>query len=144
MMYISNISPETRNFARRLVVFEAAMEQTSNEDAHATCRVCEKLRHPLATLTGTAGYTSLLSRALTLAKRENPALCAVEVQSDGSLKGLEDKAAQAHPVLVANLLHLLITFIGEDLTMRLVHDIWPDFPGSDAISSERNRNGATK
>jgi hypothetical protein len=137
---ISSISPETRALAERLVAFEAAVQQTADDDAMATCRVCEKLRDPLITLTGTAGYCSLLSRALTLAKREAAVLHAVEVQPDGSLNGLKGEAAKSHPIVVAHLLGLLVTFIGEDLTMRLVDDIWPNFSGSDPISSGRNQN----
>jgi hypothetical protein len=138
-MNISSVSPKTRELADSLVEFEKAAT-IQNEDVHATCRVCEKLRHPLVTLTGTAGYSSLLSRALTLAKREALALSEVQVRPDGSLEGLKSETAQAHPVLVAYLLSLLITFIGEDLTMKLVQDIWPEFTGSDQISSGRNRN----
>ena len=143
-MSISSISPKTRQLADRLVAFEAAAKKTSDEDLNATCRVCEKLRHPLVTLTGTAGYSSLLLRALMLAKREAPALSAVELQLDGSLRGLKDEAAQAHPVLVAYLLSLLITFVGLDLTMGLVHDIWPDFSDSDITASRSNSDDAAQ
>lgn len=127
----SHIRPETRELAQRLVAHEASSQSVSKVDRLATCRVCEKLRRPLVTLTGTAGFSSLLSRALTLAQRESPALSAVQVKPDGSLEGLEGEAAQAHPILVGYLLSLLITFIGETLTMRLLHDIWPDLPGID-------------
>lgn len=134
------VSSETRELAKRLVAFEAAAKNPSKDDAHATCRVCEKLRRPLLTLAGTAGYSSLLLRALTLAKRETSALSVVQVKPDGSLEGLDGEAAEAHPILVAYLLGLLITFIGEALTMRLLRDIWPDLPSSDLTSSGRNRN----
>jgi hypothetical protein len=134
------VRSETRELAERLVAVEAAAKNPSKDDAHATCRVCEKMRGPLITLTGTAGYSSLLLRALTLAKREASALSEVQVKPDGSLEGLDGEAAQAHPILVSYLLSLLITFIGEALTMRLLHDIWPDLPNSDLTSSGRNRN----
>ena len=138
------VSSETRELAERLVTVEAAAENQSTNDAHARCRVCEKLRRPLITLTGTAGYSSLLLRALTLAKREALALNEVQVKPDGSLEGLDGEAVLAHPILVAYLLSLLITFIGEALTMRLLHDIWPDLPNSDLTSSGRNRNESTQ
>jgi hypothetical protein len=121
---------DTRELAEQLVAFEIASKSVSEADAHATCRVCEKLRRTLVTLTGTAGFNSVLLRALTLARREAPALSVVTVKADGSMEGLEGVAAQATPVLVAYLLSLLITFIGETLTMRLLHDIWPDLPGA--------------
>jgi hypothetical protein len=134
MMSQTAIRSETRELAEQLVALEARSQSVSTADRLATCRVCEKLRRPLVTLTGTAGFSSLLSRALTLAKRDSPALIAVQVKPDGSLEGLEGEAAQAHPILVGYLLSLLITFIGETLTMRLLHDIWPGLPGLDLNS----------
>jgi hypothetical protein len=127
----TGIKSETRELAEQLVALEAGSQSVSRADRLATCRVCEKLRRPLVTLTGTAGFSSLLSRALTLAQRESPALSAVQIKPDGSLEGLEGEAAQTQLILVVNLLSLLITFIGETLTMRLLYDIWPDLPGLD-------------
>jgi len=100
-------------------------------DMHAVCRVCDKLRRPLTTLTGAAGFRSLLSRALTLAKQESPVLGAWEVKTDGSLQGLNGEAAQSGDVLIAHLIGLMITFIGESLTLRLLHDVWLDLPDSE-------------
>lgn len=130
----THVKSEIRELAQRLVAHEAGSQTVSRADRLAPCRVCEKLRRALVTLTGTAGFSSLLSRALTLAQRESPALSAVQVKPDGSLEGLEGEAAQAHSILVGYLLSLLITFIGDPLTMRLLHDIWPDLPGLDPDS----------
>jgi hypothetical protein len=80
-------------------------------------------------MAGTTGFASVLSRALTLAQREAPALRVAQVRPDGSMEGLSSDTAEAHPILVAYLLNLLVTFIGEVLTMRLLTDIWPDVPG---------------
>ena len=92
-------------------------------------RVCEKLRRPLSTLAGTAGFRSLLARALALAKHEDRALDSVQVKEDGTLEGLDGEAAQAGTVLIAQLVGLLATFVGETLTLRLLRDAWPDLPG---------------
>jgi hypothetical protein len=124
----TDVTSETRELANRLVAFEAAFTSITKGDEHATCRVFEKLRRPLVILTGTAGFSSLLLRALTLAKREAPALSVVEIKANGSMEGLESAATEATSVLVAYLLSLLITFIGETLTMRLLHDVWPNLP----------------
>lgn len=139
LMNQTGVTPETRALAERLVALEARAANVSPADRLATCRACEKLRRPLVTLTGAAGFSSLLTRALTLAAREEPALSEVEVETDGSLKGLYGKAADAHPVLVAYLLSLLITFIGETLTMELLHDVWPDLagPGQNSVGKEQ-------
>lgn len=132
------VTASVREIAAQLIAFESASKSVSDEDANATCRVCEKLRRPLVTLAGTAGFSSLLQRALVLARREAPVLDDVSVEPDGSLKGLEGSTAVATPVLVAHLLGLLITFIGQTLTTRLLHDIWPNMPltGQPAIGKE--------
>ena len=132
----TGVSFETRELADWLVAFEEAAARSLHDDAHATCRVCEKLRRPLSVLAGTAGFRSLFARALTLAKREVPALSVVQVNADGSLEGFSGDITKANGVLIAQLLGLLTTFIGAALMMRLLHAIWPDLPGS-AFSSLR-------
>jgi len=112
---------------------------TADADTHAVCRVCEKLRRPLSTLAGAAGFRSLLSRALTLAKQESPALGAWEVKSDGSLEGLNGEVAPSGAVLIAHLVGLMMTFIGESLTLRLLHDVWIDLPHPE-VKSEKDKS----
>ena len=129
----------TRELAQRLLAYEGAETSPSTADMHAVCRVCDKLRRPLTTLAGAPGFRSLLARALTLAKRESPVLGAWEVKSDGSLQGLNGEAAQSGAVLIAHLLGLMITFIGESLTLRLLHDVWLALPGSE-IKFGRNES----
>lgn len=114
----------------------------------ALFRVSEKLRRPLSTLAGTAGFSSLLARALTLAKQEAPTLRAVQVKPDGSLDYLSelqnhvdsDEAA----ALIAQLLGLLFTFIGEGLTLRLMHDVWPDLSFGQAKSAKETKHDPTR
>jgi hypothetical protein len=120
--------------ARRLLAYEAVTGEASVSTESASLRVYEKLRHPLCALAGVAGFQSLASRALTLARAEVPNLSAVQVTADGSLQGLGELSPQsdtdhAEPggvILIAQLLGLLRTFIGEALTLRLVRDVWPD------------------
>ncbi|MGD0230134.1 MAG: hypothetical protein ABSC19_07235 [Syntrophorhabdales bacterium] len=108
----------------------------------AMFRVCKKMRGSLSALAGVAGYRSLISRALTLAKDEASALWKVQVKEDGSLEwtgALElhqgkDEAAKTGALLVAELLGLLAIFIGRVLTLRLVRDLWPDAPFEDTNS----------
>jgi len=132
-------TPTTRELARRLLAYEAAKAGTAKADTQAVCRVCDKLRRPLTTLAGAAGFRSLLARALTLAKQESPLLGAWEVKPDGSLQGLNGEAAQSGAVLIAQLIGLMITFIGESLTLRLLHDVWLDLPDSE-VNFERNES----
>ena len=131
--------PTTRDLARRLLASEAAETSPSMEDIDVVSRVCDKLRRPLTALAGVAGFRSLLARALTLAKQESPVLSSLEVKPDGSLQGLNGEAAQAGAVLIAHLLGLMITFIGESITLRLLHDVWLDLPDSE-VKFERDES----
>jgi hypothetical protein len=127
-------SAATRDLARRLLADEAAADKTSLSTESAVLRVYEKLRWNLCSLAGVAGFRSLASRALTLAKSEAPSLSAIQIAADGSLQGLGEAESQSSKhqadeggvILLAQLLSLLITFIGEALTLRLVRDTWPD------------------
>ncbi len=138
--------PESRYLAQRLLVYEAVAPQNSDPAESAAFRVCLKLRRPLITLAGVAGFRSLLSRALTLAKAEAPSLSVVQVGADGSLKGLDELASQTDKeqardpgaILIAQLIGLLLTFIGEGLTLRLVQDVWPE-AAFDGRVSEKER-----
>lgn len=123
--------PEIREFAQRLVAWEAAGDSPPGMGIPAEFRVAEKLRRPLSTLAGVAGFRILLVRALTLAKAQVPGLSPVRVKPDGSLEGFSDpgdRAAEAGVVLIAELLGLLTAFIGEAFTLGLVRDVWPGFP----------------
>ena len=132
--------------ARRLLSYEAVAGKNSEPTESAAFRVCAKLRRPLIALAGVAGFRSLLSRALTLARAEAPSLSAVQVAPDGALLGLDelepqigtDRAGNAGAILIAQLIGLLLTFIGEGLTLRMVQDVWPEaaFDGRD---SEREK-----
>ena len=132
---MNTATPATQNLARRLIALEAARDPADGP-AGAAVRACEKMRAPLAKLAGVAGFRSLLSRSLALATAEVPWLEGVKVRADGSLEGFDpvgrqrgaDQCGEAGVVLVAQLLGLLETFIGEPLTLGLVRDAWPDAP----------------
>jgi len=114
--------------AQRLIAYEGAAGKTSQPMELAAFRVCETLRRPVCALAGVDGFRAILSRALALAKAEAPCLSAVRVAADGSLQGLDelgrqidkDQAREGGAILVAQLLGLLLTFIGEAMTSRLV------------------------
>lgn len=125
-----------RDFVEALIAHETTLNKSSGTKAPAACLVIDKLRPQLATLMGNMGFRALLSRALALAQPEFPWLRAVHVRAEGSLEGMDDLGAQIDPedisggcaVLVAQILGLLVAFIGEDLTLRLVREVWPKLP----------------
>jgi hypothetical protein len=130
---MSRATPKTRDLAERLVACETKANKSSETRTLAAFLIGEKLRPNLATLVGNAGFRALLSRALALANAEVPWLCALHVKADGCFEGLDELEAQVDPdeifeggiVLLAQWLGLLVAFIGEDLTLRLVREVWP-------------------
>jgi len=139
--------PESRHLTQRLLTYEAAAGETSEPAESAAFRVSAKLRRPLITLAGVAGFRSILSRALTLARAEAPGLSAVQVAADGSLKGLDElepqigkeQAREGGAILIAQLIGLLLTFIGEGLTLRLVQDVWPEAAFNGSVSEKERK-----
>ena len=131
--WMDSTSPSMRRLARRLLAVEAASPSATAARVHEAVRVCDKLRVSLTRLAGADGFTSLLRRALALARAEVPSLHRITVQPDCSMAGLEALAAEesdggveAAGALIAHLLGLLVTFIGASLTVRLVGEAWPD------------------
>src|SRR5450759_5552497 len=130
---MSRATPKTRDFAEGLIAHETRENRSSETKTPAIYLVGEKLRPQLATLMGNVGFRALLSRSLALTNAEVPWLRAVHVNADGSFEGLDELGAQVDSddifegrvVLLAQLLGLLVAFIGEDLTLRLVREVWP-------------------
>lgn len=137
--------PNARAISLALLVYEVRAGEASGENIPAVVRVSEKLRRPLSTIAGSTGFRALLGRALVLAKAQDPGLAAVRVQQDGSLDGLsellDDENRPAGVALIAHLLGLLDGFIGTDLALRLVLDVWPDLPGFEVEALRGESNG---
>jgi hypothetical protein len=95
---------------------------------------------------GQGGFRALLARSLAVATPEVPWLAALQVNADGALEGWDKVEAQVEPgeltesgvLLVAQLLGLLVAFIGENLTLRLVRDVWPKLSLEDSNFTKRD------
>jgi hypothetical protein len=117
--------------ARSLVARETDAVTTALHTEPATVRVYEKLRRQLGAPVGIDGFQALASRALALARSESPQLSAVEVTANGGLSGLgevesqmnADEDVEAGIILIAQLLGLFLTFLGEATTLRLIEDL---------------------
>jgi hypothetical protein len=80
---------------------------------------------------GVDSFQALASRALALAKSESPRLSAVQLTANGGLRGFGevgsesdvDEDGEAGIVLIAQLLGLFLTFLGEATTLRLIEDL---------------------
>ena len=132
---MSAASTPLHNLARQLLDAESAGAEPTLGAAGPLVNACARLRGPLKKLVGTAGYSSLLSRALTVAARKAPALQSLRISADGSFANIDAVQPGAAPVEVlrnagvvflADLLGLLVAFIGQPLTLSLVREAWPD------------------
>lgn len=149
---MNRATPAMRNFAGRLIAFEARRNESSTTKAQAPFQVCEILRPHLTILMGNAGFHALFLRALALARAQVPWLRTVHEKADGSLEGLAEAEAKLDPpeiseggiVLVAQLLGLLVAFIGEKLTLRLVSEVWPKVPLDDLDFGSGDKNEKRK
>jgi hypothetical protein len=122
---------ETRDLARSLVAREADTSTTSLRTEPATLRVYDRLRRQFSAPVGVDAFQVLASRALALAKSESPRLSAVQITANGGLRGLgevesetgTDENGEIGVILIAQLLGLFLTFLGEATTLRLIEDL---------------------
>src|SRR5665213_3298934 len=128
---MNRVTPKLRIYAERLIDDEMSRNASSKSKPTAAFVVIEKLGPHFGALMGAAGFRALLSRALVLANPEIAWLSELHVKADGSFEGLNELEAQANPeeisnggiVLLARLLGLLVTFIGDDLTLQLLNNV---------------------
>ncbi|MGI9148406.1 MAG: hypothetical protein ACR2IK_17965 [Chloroflexota bacterium] len=125
--------------ARWLVTAEAGEpEAGSLTNTASAARVFDKLSQRVALLITQVGSEALLSRAVHLARSEVPFLAEVQgvASKDAVIDRLRVAAASAQPsqadaglvVVLGTLVALLESFIGSDLTFRLLRDLWPELP----------------
>ena len=119
-------SSSMRDLAGRLLALEAASPTATDAPAHEAVQVCAKLQISLTRFAGPDGFTALLRRALALARTDVPLMQSVKLTADDRLEGLDQGGTEAAIAIIAQLLGLLATFIGEPLTIRLVREAWPD------------------
>jgi hypothetical protein len=133
----------TRDLARSLVVCEADASKTTLRARPATVRVYEALRRQLGSTMGVDGFQVVAARALALAQAQAPRLNAAQVAANGALRGLEeiesptDADREAGIALIAQLLGLFLTFLGEATTLRLIDDLHlqADIPAEPAATA---------
>ncbi|HUZ95870.1 MAG TPA: hypothetical protein VMU57_13260 [Edaphobacter sp.] len=117
-----------RDWASRLIASEVDADPSSAQTEIATLRVYEKLRRQLCAPVGVDGFQALASRALSLAKSQSPRLSAVQVTANGCLRGFgenefrldTDEDGEVGIILIAQLLGLFLTLLGEAATVRLI------------------------
>lgn len=127
----------TNHSMRHLAIRLLSQANEAGDDTPASAHVLERLDAVLARIAGQAGSRSLMERALALAQSDAPTLNALRI-GPGPFQDSEWKIMQSGPfdaksdqvILVAHVLELLRTFIGERLTLQLVKEAWPDLDPS--------------
>jgi hypothetical protein len=136
---MNRATPRMHRIAKRVMVAETAASSSSGALSATDFPATEKLRPHLAMLVGGGGVRALLARALVLATAEVAWLSAAHVNAEGDLEGLDLVRTNLAPaellvgrtILLAQLLGLLVAFIGPALTLRLLSEIWPQVPLQD-------------
>jgi hypothetical protein len=124
---------------RRLLEYEASQNNDQGGLAGASEHVSRKLSSHLSKIIGREGCRTLFMRAAKLTTREYPSFGSVEIAQDSSLSRYQDNPqadSKSAAAFLEHIFNLLITFIGEDLTLQVVGAVWPELSQSAADSSE--------
>jgi hypothetical protein len=135
----SGISSTSWTLARKLLAYESSPRSTPLSTKPPSVAVCEKISVALTPLMGGAAFQSLLGRALKLAKQDSADLEAVTITDKRTLEGITGSGTDAGAAVAASLLSLLVIFIGESLTLRLLHDVWPALNIADSNRTESDQ-----
>jgi len=134
-----------RQLAARVLMHQAGPDADAAALAAAARRAYDELTRVVAPLVGQVGVDALTRRALHLAQREYPWLVHTRESEHAEDRFaqvvfcLERQdpavAAEAAGAVFATFTELLVTFIGEPLTARLLQKAWPE-AFSDASTEE--------
>jgi hypothetical protein len=108
-------------------------------------RVYQKLAPGLSRLVSTVGAQAMLSCALHVAQAQFPFLegASPDVCLHGLAERIQDidatEAGQGLQAVLGILLDLLVGFIGKDLTLGLVREVWPDLPTTEPAVRDLGR-----
>lgn len=124
------------SLAAWLLAHETGIEVTPLALSAAAERVCQKLGPRLTRLVSSDGTRGLVSRALHVARAHYPFLDGARAGTppEACFEGLTDRmhdidvdeAGRGLRAVLGILLDLLVAFMGEDLTLMLLRDVWPD------------------
>ena len=128
--------PSLIDFTGRLLQHEMEKAGESADLAVAFQRICRALQGRLTPLISSTGFHTLFARAIRLASRDFPSVEAMSATSDCSvhaIPGADDahasaQSAAALAAILAHFIWLLVTFIGGNLGLGTVRQIWPQVP----------------
>jgi hypothetical protein len=132
---VSHHSAEQK-FARRLFAAACPAPADANDVIEVANTVFASYCTALAPLITTLGAQAFLTRAVRRAAKDYPFLASLQTRSRGvsPLDGLSQAADGVDTLVVqdacisvlANMAGLLAEFIGDELTMHMLQEIWPE------------------
>jgi hypothetical protein len=141
-------SPSHRALARWLVTTEMEATEEPLAAPEAAERVFGKLSQRLARLITDVGADALVARAVHLSLAAFPFLGGAQIRrSDDSLiislrktadRTESSQVAEGFEAVLATLVALLVSFIGEDLTARILREVWPELAMPQAVQPSQN------
>lgn len=141
-------SAEMLALASRVLASERARRSDRDENWSAPMLAAFRgLQGAMSALVGNAGFDALLRRAIHLTRHDHAWLERVPLGSPVALEHLTEHArvtgeaetAEGATALFAMVLHLFCSFIGSELTLRQVHQVWGDLPDATSTSAEESK-----
>jgi hypothetical protein len=129
--------PLIRGVSLAIIEAELAGREDTDAVADAAEKAFTKLRDSLSPLVGEAGFGAVMERALHVTAQEHGMAVSVHpatrviARTDLVAAAPRDGAPRLKRWAVAVLAHVLAlfcSFIGENLTLRLVRRVWRDLP----------------
>jgi hypothetical protein len=125
-----------RPFALKVLTDRAGLDAGARQLADAVQRAYEDLARVSVPLIGQVGFDAMTGRALYLVQRTHPWLVPIHEATEWHgpfghvVSCLEQQepavATEAAAAILATLTELLVKFIGEPLTARMLQEAWPD------------------
>jgi len=139
-------TPTSQDLAVLVLAHERGDRSDRFELPNAAHRTFEKLNVHLSVRLGSGGYQALLRRAGALAAADYADAVGLHVNNKGDIEGSEAiehlaSITDTAVVVLARLIDLLDTFIGRELTLRVLHAAWPKSVGVDSSSGSGEING---
>lgn len=127
-------TPPIPDIARAIVARATAGRDTPAEVRQGIAAAFDRLNRTMSEIIGALGFRAVMMRGAQLARCDLASLEASPTEPPGTAAG--SGPTEIHTLMAAavNILEqvigLLCTFIGHDLTFRLLTRVWPDLPAA--------------
>lgn len=114
--------------------FLATNEAAPGSATAAAPAALTKLRERLGRVIGTMGFDGLLRRSVVLARARHPdaPLDEAALLAGGAQPSCTQDTDELVVSIVSNIVVLLATFIGDPLSRKILHEVWPSLATVDS------------